>query len=80
MENHETPDKDNDNDSQEHFSRRKYYSTINLQNRTIKANHVEDGDNDPRDAIHQLGQKLNQLTLTLHPPSEPTEEVLRQIY
>ena len=31
---------------------------------------------DPRDAIHQLEQKLNQLTLTLHPPSEPIEEVL----
>ena len=26
--------------------------------------------------IHQLEQKLNQLTLTLHPPSEPIEEVL----
>ena len=37
---------------------------------------VEDRDNDPRDAIHQLEQKLNQLTLTLHPPPEPIEEVL----
>ena len=37
---------------------------------------IEDRDNDPRDAIHQLEQKLNQLTLTLCPPSEPTEEVL----
>ena len=37
---------------------------------------IEDRDNDPRDAIHQLEQKLNQLTLTLHPPSEPIEEVL----
>ena len=37
---------------------------------------VEDKDNDPRDAIHQLEQKLNQLTITLHPPSEPIEEVL----
>ena len=37
---------------------------------------IEDGDNDPRDTIHQLEQKLNQLTLTLHPPSEPIEEVL----
>ena len=37
---------------------------------------VEDKDNDPRDAIHQLEQKLNQLTIALHPPSEPTEEIL----
>ena len=37
---------------------------------------VEDKDNDPRDAIHHLEQKLNQLTITLHPPSEPIEEVL----
>ena len=37
---------------------------------------IEDKDNDPRDAIHQLEQKLNQLILTLHPPSEPIEEVL----
>ena len=37
---------------------------------------VEDKDNDPRDAIQQLEQKLNQLTITLCPPSEPIEEVL----
>ena len=37
---------------------------------------VEDKDNDPRDAIKHLEQKLNQLTITLHPPSEPIEEVL----
>ena len=37
---------------------------------------VEDKDNDPRDAIHQLEQKLNQLTITMCPPSQPIEEVL----
>ena len=37
---------------------------------------LDDRDNDPRDAIHQLEQKLNQLTLTLYPTSEPIEEVL----
>ena len=37
---------------------------------------VEDKDNDPRDAIHQLEQKLNQLTIILCPPSEPIEKVL----
>ena len=28
---------------------------------------IEDKDNDPRDAIQQLEQKLNQLAITLHP-------------
>ena len=37
---------------------------------------VEDKDNDSRDAIHQLEQKLNQITITLCPPLEPIEEVL----
>ena len=37
---------------------------------------VEDKDNDPRDAIQQLEQKFNQLTITQHPPSEPIEDVL----
>ena len=37
---------------------------------------VEDRDNDPRDAIQHLEQKLNQLAITLCPPSEPIEEVL----
>ena len=39
---------------------------------------IEDRDNYPRDVIHQLEQKLNQLTLTLSPPSEPIEEVFDQ--
>ena len=39
---------------------------------------VEDRDNDPRDAIQHLEQKLNQLVITLHPSSEPIEEVLDQ--
>ena len=30
----------------------------------------------PRDAIQHLEQKLNQLSITLCPPSEPIEEVL----
>ena len=37
---------------------------------------IEDRDNDPRDTIHMLELRLNQLTLTLCPPSEPVEEVL----
>ena len=37
---------------------------------------VEDRDNDPREAIQQLEQRLNRLTLTLHPSSDPIEQVL----
>ena len=37
---------------------------------------LEDRDNDPRDAIQHLEQKLNQLPITLRSPSEPIEEVL----
>ena len=39
---------------------------------------VDAKDNAPRDAIHHLEQKLNQLTITLHPPSEPIEELLEK--
>ena len=39
---------------------------------------VEDRDNDPRDAITHLEQKLDQLTITLCPSTEPTGEVLNQ--
>ena len=37
---------------------------------------VEDRDNDPREAIQQLEQRLNRLTLTLCPSSDPIEQVL----
>ena len=37
---------------------------------------VEDKDNDPMDAIKHLEQKLNQLAITLCPPTEPIGEVL----
>ena len=40
---------------------------------TIKAN-----DSDPMDAINHLEQKLNQLAITLHPPTEPIGEVLNK--
>ena len=39
---------------------------------------VKDKDNDPRDAITHLEQKLNQLAITLHPSSEPIKEVLNK--
>ena len=37
---------------------------------------TENRDNDPREAIQQLEQRLNRLTLTLHPSSGPIEQVL----
>ena len=37
---------------------------------------IEDRDSDPREAIQQLEQRLNGLTLTLCPSSDPIEHVL----
>ena len=51
-----------------------------VQNLLCKTEHlkqaIEDRDNDPREAIQQLEQRLNRLTLTLHPSSDPIEQVL----
>ena len=37
---------------------------------------VENRDNDPREGIQQLEQRLNRLTLTLHCSNDPIENVL----
>ena len=37
---------------------------------------IEDRDNDPREAIHELEQRLNRLTLTLCSSDDPIENVL----
>ena len=37
---------------------------------------IEERDNDPREAIHELEQRLNRLTLTLHCSDDPIENVL----
>ena len=37
---------------------------------------IKDRDNDPREAIHELEQRLNRLTLTLHCSDDPIENVL----
>ena len=73
MENPETQDMDND--SQDNFPEENIIQQLICKMECLRQT-VEDRDNDPRDAIHQLEQKLNQLTLTLHPPSEHIEEVL----
>ena len=38
----------------------------------------KDNNNDPMDAINHLEQKLNQLAITLCPPTEPIGEVLNK--
>ena len=77
MENPELQDVDSD--SQENYQEK---NIILLEHLTCKMEQmrqtVEDKDNDPRDAIQQLEQKLNQLAITLCPPSEPIEEVLNK--
>ena len=73
MENPETQDMDND--SQDNFQEENIVQQLICETECLRQT-IEDRDNDPRDAIHQLEQKLNQLTLTLHLPSEPIEEVL----
>ena len=37
---------------------------------------VEDKNNEPREAIHKIDQRLNDLTITLHCQNTPIEEVL----
>ena len=73
MENPETQDIDSDN--QDNYQEENIIQQLTHEMKQLRQT-VEDKDNDPRDAIHQLEQKLNQLTITLHPPSESIEEVL----
>ena len=73
MENPETHDMDDD--SQENFQEENIVQQLICKTECLRQT-IEDRANDPRDVIHQLEQKLNQLTLTLCPPSEPIEEVL----
>ena len=73
MENPETQDLDND--SQDEFQDENIVQKLLRETECLKQA-VEDRHNDPRDAIHQLEQRLNRLTLTMHHPSEPIEELL----
>ena len=66
---------DADNTSQDDFQDK--YIVQNLLHKTEHLKQaVEDRDNDTREAIQQLEQRLNRLTLTLHPSSDPIEHVL----
>ena len=73
MENPEN--RDLDNDSQDNFQDENIVVQLICKTEQLREA-VEDRDNDPRDAIHQLEQRLNRLTLTLHSPSEPIEDIL----
>ena len=66
---------DMDNDSQDNFQEENIVQQLIHKTECLRQT-IEDRHHDPRDAIHQLEQKLNQLTLTLCPPSEPIEAVL----
>ena len=67
--------RDLDNDSQDNFQDENIITQLIHETEWLRQA-IEDRDNDPRDAIHQLEQRLNRLTLTLHSPSEPIEDEL----
>ena len=73
MENPEIQDVDNvsENESQdENLVKKLFCKTSHLKQ------FVEDRDNEPREAIHDLEQRLNRLTLTLCHLDTPLEDVL----
>ena len=73
MENPKTQDVDNiseDESQDEDLIRQLLHKTAHLKQ------FVEDRDNEPRDAIHDLEERLNELTLTLHCLDTPIENVL----
>ena len=65
---------DLDNDSQDNFQDENIVQQLICKTERLRQA-LEDRDNDPRDTIHQLEQRLNRLTLTLCPPSEHIEDV-----
>ena len=73
MEDPETQDLDNV--SQDDFQDENIVQNLLCKTECLKQA-IENRDNDPREAIQQLEQRLNRLTLTLHPSSDPIEEVL----
>ena len=75
---------DIDSDSQEYYQEEhvEFDPPVALQHLTCKMEWlrqtVKDKDNDPKDAIKHLEQKLKQLAITLCPSTEPTREVLNK--
>ena len=75
MENPETRDMDNVSEDA--------FQDVNIVQRLLHEREhlkqvIEDRDNDPREAIHELEQRLNRLTLTLHCSDDPIENVLNK--
>ena len=73
MEKPETQDVDNvseDDFQDENIVQKLLHETAHLKQV------IEDRDNDPREAIYELEQRLNRLTLTLHRSDIPIENVL----
>ena len=73
MENLETQDADNvseDESQDKDLIKQLFCETACLKQ------YIEDRDNEPREAIHDLEQRLNELILTLCPPDTPIENVL----
>ena len=73
MENSETQDVDNV--SEDDFQDENIVQRLLCETECLKQV-IEDRDNDPREAIHELEQRLNRLTLTLHHSDIPIENVL----
>ena len=70
MENPES--QDIDSDSQKNYQEEHIVSLQHLTHEREQLRQtVKDKDNDPRDAITHLEQKINQLAVTLHPPQNP---------
>ena len=66
---------DVDNTSQDDFQDENIVQNLLCKTECLRQA-VEDRDNDPRETIQQLEQRLNRLTLTLHPSSDPIEQML----
>ena len=73
MENPKTQDVDNvseDEDQDDNLIRQLIHETLSIKQ------FVEERDNKPREAIYDLNQRLNDLTLALHHQDTPIENVL----
>ena len=69
MENPDTQDMDNISED-ENIIYKLLHETEHLKQ------FIEDRDNEPGEAIHELEQRLNRLTLTLHHSDDPIENML----
>ena len=73
----ENPDtQDMDNNSEDAFQDENIVQTLLCKTECLKQV-IEDRDNDPREAIHELEQRLNRLTLTLPHSDIPIDRRVR---